>query len=147
MPITRHAEAIWEGSVREGAGRIALGSGAFDGPYSFHSRFESAPATNPEELIGGAHAGCFSMALAGALGRAGATPDAIHTTAAVTLVPEAGGFTIAQIALRTRVSASGIDAAKFAEVAEHAKQTCPVSRALAGVAKITLDAQLVDNVD
>ncbi|MGB8325967.1 MAG: OsmC family protein [Steroidobacteraceae bacterium] len=143
MAMVRKADAVWNGSVREGSGRISLGSGAFAGPYSFKSRTEGGKDTNPEELIGAAHAGCFSMALSAALGTAGFTPTEINTTAAVTLVQEGGGLTIARSDLSTRAKVPGIDAAKFAGIADTAKKTCPVSRALAGVATITLDAALV----
>lgn len=143
MAIVRKSDAVWNGTVREGSGRIVLGSGAFEGPYSFKSRFENAPATNPEELIGAAHAGCFSMALSAALGAAGFTPAEIRTTASVTLVPEGAGFTISRIELRTRASVPGVESARFAEIAEGAKKNCPVSKALASVGSITLDAALV----
>jgi osmotically inducible protein OsmC len=143
MAIVRKADAVWAGSVREGTGQVSLGSGAFAGPYSFKSRFEGNAHTNPEELIGAAHAACFSMALSASLGAAGFTPAEIKTTAAVTLVQEGGGFTITRIDLTTRAKIPGIDAAQFATIAEGAKKNCPVSKALAGVATIHLDAALV----
>lgn len=141
----RFAEAEWTGSVREGAGRISLGSGAFSGPYSFKARTEESRDTNPEELIGGAHAGCFTMALSAALTRAGHAPEHIRTRADVHLRIEAGGLEITRIDLATRARVPGIDAAKFRELAEGAKKNCPVSRALAAV-EIRLDAQLEPKV-
>src|SRR5512139_4297744 len=138
----RKAEAEWTGSLREGRGELALESGAFRGPYTFKARFEDGKETNPEELIGAAHAGCFTMALTALLARQQITPTRIHTTAAVHIEQGAGGFTIPRIELRTRASIPGIDAEKFAALAADAKQNCPVSKALAGVGEITLDAAL-----
>jgi osmotically inducible protein OsmC len=140
MPV-RKAEAEWKGSLREGRGEIALESGAFRGPYTFKSRFEDGKETNPEELIGAAHAGCFTMALTAALSRQNITPERIHTTASVHIEQSGGGFSIPRIELRTRAKVPGIDAAKFKELAEDAKKNCPVSKALAGV-QISLDAAL-----
>ena len=136
MP-TRTSSARWQGTLKEGAGTMALGSGAFSGPYSFVSRFEDGPGTNPEELIAAAHAGCFSMALSNKLSQAGYPPNAVDTTAAVHL--EKGA--IAQIDLTTRGDVPGIDASEFEKIAEDAKATCPVSKALTGTT-ITLDASL-----
>lgn len=141
MPL-RKANAVWNGTLKEGSGTMSLGSGAYQGAYSFGSRFEEAAGTNPEELIGGAHAGCFSMALSGALGRAGFTAQKIETEARVHLERDEVGFKIARIELVTRAQVPGISAEQFREQAEGAKKTCPVSRALAGV-QIDLDAQLV----
>ena len=138
----RKAEAVWNGGLRDGGGRLSLESGAFSGPYGFKSRFEEGKDTNPEELIGAAHAGCFTMALSAALGAAGFTPTEIKTTAAVHLVKEGAGFVIPNIELTTRAKIPGIAADKFAAIAEDAKKNCPVSKALAGV-KIALDAKLV----
>jgi osmotically inducible protein OsmC len=121
---------------------MRLGSGAFEGPYSFVSRFESGAGTNPEELIGAAHAGCFSMALAAALGRAGFTPTCIKTNAVVHLGASEAGPTITQIDLEVEGEVPGIDAAGFQAQAEGAKKGCVVSRALAGVQNITLKATL-----
>jgi osmotically inducible protein OsmC len=121
---------------------MALGSGAFQGAYSFSSRFEEGTGTNPEELIGAAHAGCFSMALAAALGRNGFTPKRVSTSANVHLNKGADGFAINQIELVTEAEVPGIDAAKFQEIADGAKKGCPVSKALAGT-EIKLDAKLV----
>jgi osmotically inducible protein OsmC len=140
MP-TRNAEAEWNGSIMDGKGSMRLGSGAFEGAYSFRSRMEDGTGTNPEELIGAAHAGCFSMALAGALGRAGFTPTSIHTNAAVKFDKVEGGFAITRINLTTEAEIPEIDAAKFQEIAKAAKEGCPVSKALAGT-EIVLDAKL-----
>ena len=141
MPA-RTANAVWEGSLQQGKGTMKLGSGAFEGAYSFASRFEEGTGTNPEELIGAAHAGCFSMALSAELGRAGFTPERIATTANVHLVKDDAGFSIGRIDLQTEGTVPGIDEAQFKEIAENAKKGCPVSRALAGV-DIHLDAKLV----
>jgi osmotically inducible protein OsmC len=138
----RSAEAEWKGNLREGQGTMKLGSGAYEGRYSFASRFESGTGTNPEELIGAAHAGCFSMALSAGLGRAGFTPTRIHTTAKVHLEKVGEGFGITRIELDTEAQIPGIDAKAFQEHAEAAKKNCPVSKALAG-AEITLQAKLV----
>ncbi|HUG54579.1 MAG TPA: OsmC family protein [Vicinamibacteria bacterium] len=138
----RSAKAQWDGTLKEGKGTMALGSGAFEGAYSFSSRFENGTGTNPEELIGAAHAGCFSMALAGALGRAGFTPRRVSTSAGVHIEPVEGGFGITAIDLKTEADVPGIDAAKFQEIAEGAKKGCPVSKALAAT-KIDLEAKLV----
>ena len=142
--ITRHSDAQWLGSVTEGSGTVKLGSGAYEGPYSFKSRFESGTGTNPEELIAAAHAGCFSMALSAALTGAGHPPTRIHTTANVKLEKDGAGFTITGIDLETEGQVPGIDDATFQKVAEEAKKTCPVSKALAGP-KITLKAKFLGN--
>jgi osmotically inducible protein OsmC len=139
---TRQANAEWKGSLKEGSGEMALGSGSYRGPYSFVSRFENGSGTNPEELIGAAHAGCFSMALAAALGRAGHTPTSIRTTAKVHLGTSDAGPTITRIDLETEGEVPGIDQATFQEHAEGARKGCVVSRALAGVQDITLNATL-----
>jgi osmotically inducible protein OsmC len=138
----RQANAEWQGSLKEGSGEMALGSGAFEGKYSFSSRMEDGPGTNPEELIGAAHAGCFSMALAAALGRAGITPKSIRTTAKVHLGTSDAGPTITRIDLETEGEVPGIDQATFQQHAEGARQGCVVSRALGGVKDITLNAKL-----
>lgn len=140
MPV-RKANAVWEGTIKEGQGRIALGSGAFEGRYSFGSRFEEASGTNPEELIGAAHAGCFSMALSGALSRAGHTPTRIATGAKVHIEKVGEGFKITRIELDNESEIPGLDDAAFQEFARKAKEGCPVSQALAGV-DITLTARL-----
>jgi len=138
----RTAEAVWEGNLMEGKGSMKLGSGAYEGPYSFASRFEDGPGTNPEELIGAAHAGCFSMALSAGLARAGYAPKRIHTTARVHLNKVDQGFRITSIELNTEAEVPGIDEKTFLEHAEAAKAGCPVSQALAGT-EITLQAKLV----
>jgi osmotically inducible protein OsmC len=138
----RKAEAVWSGSLREGAGELSLESGAFKGPYTFKARFEDGKETNPEELLGAAHAACFTMALAAMLGREKLTPTTIKTTAEVHLVQSEGGFVIPKIALTTRAVIPGITPERFAELAADAKKNCPVSKALAAL-EITLDAALV----
>jgi len=138
----RNAEAKWEGSLREGRGSMKLGSGAYEGPFSFASRFEEGAGTNPEELIGAAHAGCFSMALSGGLGRAGFTPKSIHTHARVTLGRVDDKSRITEIHLSAEAVVPGISKEDFLKIAEETKTTCPVSAALTGV-KITLDARLI----
>ena len=137
----RTATARWEGSIREGGGTMRLGSGAFEGPYSFSSRFEDGTGTNPEELIGAAHAGCFSMALSLILSQDGNPPESIDTEATVHLVKDGEGFTINRVDLVTRARVPGIDQAAFEEAARGAKENCPVSKALAGP-EITLEATL-----
>ena len=133
----RISEAEWRGDLKGGEGKIKLGSGAYEGAYSFRSRFEDGKGTNPEEMIAAAHAGCFSMALAAALSAAGHPPTRIHTTAKVQFGPVPGGFAITRIDLATEGSAPGIDAAAFEKTAAEAKETCPVSKALKAV-EITL---------
>ena len=142
MPI-RKAEAEWKGNLIEGSGRLKVGSGAFDGPYSFKSRFEEGQsATNPEELLGAAHAGCFTMALTAQLSRSGITPTRIHTGAKVKLEKVGEAFAITQIELETEAEIPGIDDAAFQKYALDAKQNCPVSKALAGT-EIHLSAKLL----
>jgi osmotically inducible protein OsmC len=140
MPV-RKAEARWEGRLRDGKGTMKFGSGAFEGRYSFASRFEEGTGTNPEELIGAAHAGCFSMAFSAMLEKAGHTPEWIETAAAVTVEKVGDGFSVTKSKLTTSASVPGIDEATFLKIAEEAKAGCPVSRALAGV-EISLDAAL-----
>ena len=139
MP-TRTANAEWSGSLPEGTGRMAFGSGAFEGPYSFNSRMEDGPGTNPEELIGAAHAGCFSMQLSGVLGAGGHEPDSIKTEAKVRFEKEGEGWAIKGVALTTRARVPGMDDEAFRDAAETAKEICPVSQALA--VEISLDAAL-----
>jgi lipoyl-dependent peroxiredoxin len=141
MPV-RTADAEWKGSLQDGAGTMRLGSGAFEGQYSFGSRFEEGAGTNPEELIGAAHAGCFSMALAGGLTRAGHPPTSIRTRAKVHIEKGDAGFSITRIDLSTVGDVPGIDEASFKQEAEGAKVNCPVSKALKAT-EITLDARLV----
>jgi len=138
MP-TRSAEAEWSGTIREGSGTMRLGSGAYEGAYSFASRFEDGKGTNPEELLGAAHAGCFSMYLALVVTRAGYTPARIHTTAQVHL---GEGPRISRIDLHTEAEVPGLDERTFTEYAEDAKKNCPVSMALAGT-EITLSTKLI----
>lgn len=138
----RRAEADWDGNLREGRGRLKLESGAFEGAYSFRDRFEDGKGTNPEELLGSAHAGCFSMALAAGLTASGHPPGHIHTTAAVRLDRAQEGFAITKIELTTEGSVPGLTPAEFQAQAEKAKANCPVSKALAGTT-ITLTAKLV----
>ena len=140
MPV-RSADAQWEGSLQDGKGIMRLASGAYEGQYSFSSRFEEGTGTNPEELIAAAHAGCFSMALSAALGRAGHAVNRVATTAKVHLERGDSGFRISKIDLDTEADVPGIDDAAFQEIADPAKKTCPVSVALAGP-EITLTAKL-----
>jgi osmotically inducible protein OsmC len=139
----RTANARWEGSLTEGNGTMRMASGAYEGPYSFQSRFEEGDGTNPEELIAAAHAACFSMALANVMAEHGHPADSIRTTAKVHLRQTDAGPTIQQIELETTGTVPGIDQHHFAEHAEEAKAGCPVSRALAAVDEITVDAKLV----
>jgi osmotically inducible protein OsmC len=131
--MKRTAEARWNGGLMKGNGTMRLGSGAYEGKYSFGSRFEEAPGTNPEELIGAAHAGCFSMALSGALGKEGHDPQSVETRAVVKLEKQEAGFAITGIQLTTHAVVPGIAAEEFLRIAESAKENCPVSRALASV--------------
>jgi osmotically inducible protein OsmC len=141
MPV-RKADAVWEGGLKEGHGKVTLGSGAFSGPYSFASRFVDGQGTNPEELIAAAHSGCFSMALSAALERAGHPAKRVSTTASVHLEVGGDGPRISRIDLHTEAEVPGIDEAAFQQQAEQAKAGCPVSKALAGTS-ITLAARLV----
>jgi osmotically inducible protein OsmC len=140
MPI-RKANAVWDGDLMKGKGTMALGSGAFEGKYSVGSRFEADPGTNPEELIGAAHAGCFSMAFAAGLGKAGFSPQSIKTEAKVHIDKVGDGWTITKIELSTVADIPGIDNDAFQKHANEAKEGCPVSRALAGP-EIVLKAEL-----
>ena len=134
----RTSSAEWKGSLKEGAGTMKVGSGAYEGPFTYASRFESGPGTNPEELIGAAHAGCFSMFLSALLTQAGFTPTRVHTTATVHL---GEGPTITLIELDTEAEVPQVSEAAFLEQAEAAKKNCPVSKALAGP-EIRLRARL-----
>jgi lipoyl-dependent peroxiredoxin len=140
--MDRTAEARWAGDLKTGRGTIKLGSGAFEGPYSFTSRFENGAGTNPEELLGAAHAACFSMALSLALSLAGHPPTSVATTATVHLTKAGAGFAITGIDLKTRGLVPGVTAAEFARLAEDTKVNCIVSKALASV-PMRLDAQLL----
>ena len=141
MPV-RTADAEWKGTLNEGTGSLNSQTGSVKGSYSFSSRFEEGAGTNPEELIAAAHAGCFSMAFAGQLGRAGFPAESIKTTAKVHLQKLEPGFTITKIELITRGKVPGIDAATFQEKAEAAKKGCPISRALNPSIELVLDAKL-----
>jgi osmotically inducible protein OsmC len=141
MP-TRNASARWQGTLTEGSGTIRTGNGGLEGPYSFKSRFESGEGTNPEELIGAAHAGCFSMAFAKALSDAGFPPSSVDTTAAVHLDKTDAGFTVTRIELTSTGDVPGVDADQFQKLAEGAKENCPISRLLSPGAEITLTATL-----
>lgn len=148
MP-TRSASADWNGSLTEGSGTMALGSRSFEGGYSYKSRFEEGQGTNPEELIGAALAGCFSMSLSAVLAAQGTPPEAVHTDANVHLLARGDGFEIARIELATQARVPGIEGkevGKFLRAAETAMQTCPVSKALTGM-QITLHASLEQSGD
>ncbi len=138
----RHAEAAWEGNLPKGKGTMKFGSGAFEGAYSFASRFEEGTGTNPEELIGAAHAGCFSMFLSAVLSEAGYVPNRIHTAATVHLEQVEGAPWITKIHLNCEADVPGVDQKTFADKIEASKTGCPVSKALKGVA-ISVDAELV----
>jgi lipoyl-dependent peroxiredoxin len=143
LRLTRTADASWSGTVPDGGGHIALGSGAFEGRFTLKARVEDGqPGTNPEELVGAGHAGCFTMSLANLLSEEGHPPDDLQTTAHVVLEQLDVGFRITRIELKTEGRVSGVDEARFQELAEQAKSTCPVSLALAAT-EISLDARLV----
>lgn len=142
MPV-RTARAVWEGGLRSGQGVMRLQSQTFEGPYSFPSRFEEGPGTNPEELIAAAHAGCFSMALSASLEREGFPPKRVATEARVHLEMVEGKATLTRIELIAEAEVPGITQEKFQEIALAAKEGCPVSRALAGVREIALEVRLV----
>ncbi|WP_054911463.1 OsmC family protein [Pseudomonas sp. NBRC 111127] len=140
--MKKTASAIWQGGLKDGKGLLSTESGALkQNPYGFNTRFEDTPGTNPEELIGAAHAGCFSMALSMMLGEAGLTPDRIDTAAEVTLDKQPDGFAITAVHLVLRAKVPGASEAQFLEIANKAKAGCPVSKVLN--AKISLDAALV----
>lgn len=141
MPI-RTATARWEGNFTEGAGTVRTGKGGLSGNYSAKSRFEEGEGTNPEELIGAAHAGCFSMAFSKALADAGFPPASVETTAKVHLDKTDAGMTVTRIALETVGDVPGVDAADFQKIAEGAKENCPISRLLSPGAEISLTASL-----
>ena len=142
MAINRTSEAKWNGNLKDGSGSLKLGSGAFEGAYSFNSRFgDDTKATNPEELIAAAHAGCFTMALTAALGKAGFEPASVETKATVKLEKQDEAFVIPNIDLVTSAEIPNISEEEFQTIAKDAKENCPVSRVLAG-AEISLDASL-----
>ena len=138
----RNADAVWEGALKDGKGKMKLGSGAFEGNFSYSSRFEDATGTNPEELLGAAHAGCFSMALSSGLGKAGFTPRSIHTKAQVTLESVEGKSRITHIHLDTEASVPGISNDQFQQIAQATREGCPLSVALSNV-PTTLVARLI----
>ena len=138
----RRASAEWQGNLKEGDGRMALGSGTWEGPFTFKSRFEDGQGTNPEELIGAAEAGCFTMQLAATLSEQGHTVESVKTDASVQIRNIDGAPTIAQIDLVTRGRVPGLDEAAFKATAEETKKVCIISRALGGVGTITVDAAL-----
>lgn len=141
MAILRRAAAHWEGGIKSGEGTLSTASGVLDDtPYGFSDRFEDGPNTNPEELIGAAHAGCYAMALSGALEKAGMTAESLDVTADVTLEKVGEGFEVTAVYLDLRARIPGADEAKFLEAANGAKDGCPVSKLLN--AEITLDANL-----
>ena len=141
MTIHKKGQAHWQGDIKKGKGQISTESGALkDQPYGFNTRFEGKAGTNPEELIGAAHAGCFSMALSLILGEAGHVPESIDTTAVVSLDKADGGFAITHVALSSKVKVPGIDKGKFDELIQQAKAGCPVSKLLK--AEISLEYQL-----
>lgn len=141
MSIQKNGSAVWQGGLKDGKGTVSTQSGALsEAPYSFAKRFEDEAGANPEELIGAAHASCYSMALSMILGEAGYTPERIASRASVTLAPDDSGFSISAIHLETRASVPGADEAAFQDAAEKAKAGCPVSKLFN--AEITLDAKL-----
>ena len=140
MPV-RQARGVWRGDLKGGSGTVSVESGLFEGPYNFRSRFEQGAETNPEELLGAAHAGCFSMAFSADLSAAGFVPNSVSTVAKVHIDPVRGGFKITLIELETIADVPNIDEVKFHEIAAASKVGCPVSQALASVT-ITLDAKL-----
>ena len=143
--VTRRSRASWQGTVPDGGGRLELGSGAFEGPFSLRARIEDVErATNPEELVAAAEAGCYTMSLASTLSEAGHPPEDLQTTASVRLEQQEGGFAITQIRLQTVGRVDGITQQQFAEFADKAERSCPVSRALAGT-EISVDATLAES--
>ena len=142
MPTSK-STAVWEGKLKDGKGRFMAGSGAFQGPYTFKTRFEGAPGTNPEELLAAAEAACFSMALSAALEKAGKPATSIETNAACTLEMIDGGPKIMKMDLGVKVKAAGLDQATLTKLANETKAGCPVSRALAGIPSISVSASLV----
>jgi lipoyl-dependent peroxiredoxin len=139
---TRNASATWRGNLKEGEGTMALGSGVWEGPFSFKTRFEDGNGTNPEELIGAAEAACFSMQLAATLSEGGHVPDSVETQAKVQIRNVDGNPTIAQIDLVTNAKVPGLDDETFQQTAQATREQCIISRALAGVGNITVEAKL-----
>ena len=141
MPTSK-STAVWEGKLKDGKGKFTAGSGAFQGPYTFKTRFEGAPGTNPEELLAAAEAACFSMALSGACEKAGHPAASLETSAACTIEMVDGGPKITKMELTVKGKVPGLDQAGFAKLASETKSGCPVSRALAGIPSITVSASL-----
>jgi lipoyl-dependent peroxiredoxin len=139
---TRNASATWRGNLQEGDGSMALGSGAWEGPFTFKSRFEDGAGTNPEELIGAAEAGCFTMQLAASLSEVGHVPESVQTNTRVHIRQIDGKPTISQIDVVTRARVPGVDDETFQRIANETKDNCIISRALAGVGDVTVDATL-----
>jgi lipoyl-dependent peroxiredoxin len=139
--MNRKASAVWQGGLKDGRGTVSTESGVLsDAAYSFRTRFENEKGTNPEELVGAAHAGCFSMALSAQLGEAGLKPERIETAATVTLEKVADGFAVNAVHLDVSATVPGADEAKFQAAAKKAKEGCPISKLLN--AKITMQARL-----
>lgn len=142
MAIKRSASAVWNGGIKDGKGAITTASGALKShPYGFGARFENGPGTNPEELLGAAHAGCFTMALSLFLTEAKLVPTELSTNAEVTLEQQGGGFTITHVQLTVKGRVPGADAARFAELAQKAKENCPLSKVIR--ADISMTAELL----
>jgi lipoyl-dependent peroxiredoxin len=141
---TRNATARWQGDFKRGGGQVAVESGVFDTSYNFSGRFEDGTGTNPEELLGASHVSCFIMALSVGLTQAGNPPESLSGSAAVTVEQVEGGFGITRIALTVRGKVPGLDAEGFEQAAQDAKDNCPLSKALAAVPEMTLDASLED---
>jgi len=143
--LQRTGDAVWQGDLRGGNGKVTTGSGAIrEQAYSFRTRFENEPGTNPEELVAAAHAACFSMAFSAGLANAGFTPESVHTRAVLTMEQEGGGWAIARIRLEVEGKVPNIDAATFQSQAENAKQNCPISKLLSpGLKGIDLVAKLI----
>lgn len=141
MP-TRQSQAEWKGTLKDGNGTVTVGKGAWEGKYSFPSRFEDGTGTNPEELVAAAHAACYSMALSAGMSKAGLEPKRVFTTAKVTLDKVGEGFEVTRIELNTEAEVPGLDEAKFQEFAEGAKVGCPISKLFKGT-EITLSARLL----
>ena len=143
MP-TRKGNAVWNGSLKEGNGKVKTQTGTLNHAYSFSSRFEEGQGTNPEELIGAAHAGCYSMALSGALGKAGYEPKKVETEDVVHLEKQETGFVITKIVINTNAEVDDLENEEFQRIAEQTKENCPVAKALTGV-KFELNASLKSN--
>ena len=139
----RHADAVWKGGIKDGKGQITLGSNVFSGTYSYDTRFSVGEGTTPEELLAAAHAACFTMATSGGLSKAGHPPESLETNASVTMEMQSGGPLITEIKLVIKGKVPGMTDEQFKEIAAEAKKNCPLSKALASVPTITLEASLV----